>query len=213
MSDVNLQADENRRAMGFLTAAETLRLGEAGVRILDAHSTLVSAGVVLGPGAVLYPGVLVEKDADSSVVIGAETRLYPGTVVLASGGGSVAVGAGCQFGPGGVQVKANAAGAQIRIGNGVRLLNGCEVVGASEIGDGGQLIGAIAAQSVRLAGGLGGWEWPDPDERGAVVKGAGLARGLQLEMGQVVNLQPSFADAAVEDQRAYHPGASRGARG
>lgn len=213
MSDISQTADDHRRALGFLTAAETLRLGDSGVRILDPHSTLVSAGVVLGPGVILYPSVLVERDADSSIAIGAGTRLYPGTIVLASAGGGVAVGASCQLGPGGVQVKANAAGAQIRIGDGVRLLNGCEVVGASQIGSGGQLIGAIAAQSVHLAGGLGGWEWPDPDQRGAVLKGAGLARGLQLEMGQVMNLQASFADVPVEAQRTYHPGARRNALG
>jgi carbonic anhydrase/acetyltransferase-like protein (isoleucine patch superfamily) len=213
MSDINLTADDHRRALGFLTADETLRLGDSGVRILDPHSALVSAGVALDPGVIVYPGVLLEQDADSSITIGAGTRLYPGTCVLASAGGSVAVGAGCQLGPGGVQVKANAAGAQIRIGDGVRLLNGCEVVGASQIGKGGQLIGAIAAQSVQLEGGLGGWEWPDPDQRGAVLKGAGLARGLQLEMGQVMNLQPSFADVPIEAQRTYHPGASRSARG
>jgi hypothetical protein len=112
MSIDQLSADEHRRAMGFLTAQETLALGEAGARILDPYSTLVSVGVVLGAGIVLYPGVLLEKDAASSIAIGAGTRLYPGTIVLASDGGSVVAGAGCQLGPGGVQVKANTASAR-----------------------------------------------------------------------------------------------------
>ncbi|MGW2400631.1 hypothetical protein ACWCYY_29135 [Kitasatospora sp. NPDC001664] len=69
-------------------------------------------------------------------------------------------------------------------------------------------IGAVAVQSVRLAGG-GEHAYPDPDGRGAVLKGSGLARGLSLEAGEVVNGSGDFAAAPVERQRAYHPDAPR----
>lgn len=109
------------------------------------------------------------------------------------------------IGPGGVQIKANVAGAAIRLGCGVRLLNGCELTGSSEVGDGCQIIGPVQAQSVRLAGGRGGYEWPDPAERGALLKGTGLARGLTLGRGEVVSCQSVFAEQPVERQESYHP--------
>ena len=197
--------DDHRRALGLLTVDEALALGADGVRVLDPWSTLVSSGVVLGRGTVLYPGVVVQRDGDGVVEVGEDTVLYPGTFLLAAAGGSIRVGARCEVGPGGVQVKANQPGASIELGTGVRLLNGCELVGRCRLGDGAQVIGTIAAQSVELGGGLGGHGHPEPDERGAVLKGAGLARGLRLQRGDVVNLTPSFDGVPVERQSTYHP--------
>ncbi|MFF2659853.1 hypothetical protein ACFVUH_21130 [Kitasatospora sp. NPDC058032] len=48
-------------------------------------------------------------------------------------------------------------------------------------------------------------EGPDPDLRGAVPKGAGLARGIRLEAGDVVNGLGGFATATIERRLAYHP--------
>jgi len=45
----------------------------------------------------------------------------------------------------------------------------------------------------------------DPDRRAAVLKGFGLARGITLEAGQVVNGAGNFSKAPVEWQRTYHP--------
>jgi hypothetical protein len=90
------------------------------------------------------------------------------------------------------------------IGDEVRLLNGCELVGESALGDGCQLIGQVSAQSVHLEGGKS-HRWAEPDERGAVLKGTGLARGITLHAGQVMNLQPSFSESEAESQSSYHP--------
>jgi hypothetical protein len=196
--------DDHRRSLGYLTVAETVGLAGEGVCVLDPASTLVATNAVIAPGAVLYPTVVVRCDAASRVSIGGDTVLWPGTVLIAQQGGEITVGESCELGPGGVQLKANTAGSSIRLGRGARLLNGCEVVGVSSIGDGCQLLGAIAAQSVRLEGGRG-YAWPEPDERGALLKGSGLARGITLARGQVMNLQPSFADTTVETQDSYHP--------
>ena len=77
-------------------------------------------------------------------------------------------------------------------------------MGITTIGAGCQVIGAIRAQSVRLEGGQD-WSHPDPDQRGAVLKGHGLARGLQLSAGEVVNGIGDFSQAPVERQATYHP--------
>jgi carbonic anhydrase/acetyltransferase-like protein (isoleucine patch superfamily) len=197
--------DDHRRRLGYLTVAETISLAGTGVGVLDPASTLISADAVIAAGAVLYPTVVVQCDSASRITIGGGTVLYPGTLLLARSGGEIAVDEDCELGPGGVQLKANTPGSAIRIGRGARLLNGCEVVGVSSIGQGCQVLGAITARSVRLEGGRGGHSWPEPDERGAVLKGSGLAGGISLAMGQVMNLRPSFADATVEAQSAYHP--------
>jgi carbonic anhydrase/acetyltransferase-like protein (isoleucine patch superfamily) len=200
-----LTPDDHRAGLGFLTVSETTALAARDVRVLDPHSTLVSSHAALAEGVLLYPNVLVQCDAGSRITVGVGTVLYPGTVLIASDGGEIVIGVGCQLGPGGAQVKANQPGARIRLGDGARLFNGCEVVGVSELGVGAQIFGTVSAQSVRLGAGLGGHDWPEPDERGAVLKGSGLARGIELERGQVVNLTRSFADAPVENQSVYHP--------
>ena len=47
---------------------------------------------------------------------------------------------------------------------------------------------------------------PNPDERGTLLKGTGLARRLVLERGEVASCQASFGDAEVVRQSCFHPG-------
>lgn len=76
-------------------------------------------------------------------------------------------------------------------------------MGASAGNGGGS--GAISAQSVQPAGG-DDFTGPDPpDLRGAVLKGTGLARGIRLAAGDVMNGLGDLAAAPVERQLAYHP--------
>jgi hypothetical protein len=70
------------------------------------------------------------------------------------------------------------------------------------------VLGPITAQQVELSGGADG-SHPDPDHRGAVLKGFGKARGLTLKTGEVVNGSGDFATAPIERQRSYHPDAPR----
>ena len=196
--------DEHRTALGFLTVSQVDALADRGVRVLDPFSALISAGADLGPDTIVYPNVVLQCGPASTLVVGSSNLLFPGTFLLADNGGQLVIGNDCELGPGGVQVKANRNDACIRLGNGCRLLNGCELTGRNELGDGCQIIGPIQAQSVRLAGGLGGYTWPDPDERGALLKGVGLARDISLARGEVMNGQGSFADAPVERQAGYH---------
>ncbi|HUC26237.1 MAG TPA: hypothetical protein VMA73_26320 [Streptosporangiaceae bacterium] len=205
----DLRHDEHRVALGFLTIGQTDGLADDGVRVLDPFSTLISAGTQIGAGTVIYPSVVIQREEASTLVLGSGNVLFPGTLLLAANGGRLVIGDECEFGPGTVQVKANRPDADIAIGNGARLLNGCELTGHSQLGDGCQIIGPVQAQSVQLGSGLGGYAWPEPAERGALLKGAGLARGIRLSRGEVISCQASFGGAVVEQQEHYHPGSSR----
>ncbi|MEU8998350.1 hypothetical protein AB0952_24330 [Streptomyces caniferus] len=194
--------DNHRRENGFLTLTEMTVLAETNT-VFDPFSTLIAKTAEIGAGNTFFPGVTVSCDG-GTCSIGRGNVFYPSTLVIGRSGGRVVIGDECSFGPGGVQVKANQPGSELSIGHRVRLLNGAEVVGSSRIGAGAQVIGAISAQSVELAGG-GDFTSPDPDRRGAVLKGFGLARGVQLGAGDVMNGIGDFTGAAIERQLAYHP--------
>lgn len=188
---------------GFLSA-DYLTGATMTNEVLDPHSVLVSRFAVIGDGNIFYPGVVIQSDEDSILTIGSYNTFYPGTFLLAENGGRLDIGSHSLYGPGGLQIKANTPGATIVIGDRVRISNGPEVVGATSIGDGGQVIGPIQAQSVQIAAG-GDHTEPDVDQRAGVLKGVGLARGIRVEVGEVVNGLGNFADAVVERQSVYHP--------
>jgi len=194
--------DEHRRRNAFLTLAEMAALAGTNT-VFDPFSTLIARDAVIGEGNTFFPGVVVQCDG-GTCSIGSGNTFYPSTLVIAVNGGRIDIGDACSLGPGGVQIKANQPGSVLSVGNRARLLNGAEIVGSSAIGDGAQVIGTISAQSVQLAGG-DDFTGPDPDRRGAVLKGAGLARGTRLQAGDVVNGLGDFAAATVERQLAYHP--------
>ncbi|AEE47273.1 hypothetical protein [Cellulomonas fimi] len=195
--------DEPRGARGeFLSVAQTRALGRRNT-VLDPHSVLVSRFAVVGDGNTFYPGTVLEADERSELVVGHGNVFYPGCFLRAQDGGRLVVGACGEYGPGGVQVLAGE-GTTILVGDEVRLMNGPQLVGATHVGDGGQVIGPIRVQSVRLDGG-GSHREEDVDARAGVLKGFGLARGLHVGVGEVVNGVGDFAAAPVERQRAYHP--------
>jgi len=200
----DIRLDAARESAGFLGIAEVVALAERGVTIFDPLSTLVSRHARIGAGCVLYPTVIIDCDQASACVLGTGNTLLPGTRIIAADGGRISVGAGNVIGEGGAQVKANRPDAAIEIADRTRLAAGAEIMGVSTIGTGCQVIGAIMAQSVRLEGGQD-WTHPDPDERGAVLKGHGLARSLHLSRGEVINGNGDFSQAPVERQAAYHP--------
>ena len=204
MNWYDIRLDAARESAGFLGIAEVVALAERGVTIFDPLSTLVSRHARIGAGCVLYPAVIIDCDQASACVLGTGNTLLPGTRIVAADGGRISVGAGNVIGEGGAQVKANRPDAAIEIADRTRLAAGAEIMGVSTIGTGCQVIGAIMAQSVRLEGGQD-WTHPDPDERGAVLKGHGLARSLHLSRGEVINGNGDFSQAPVERQAAYHP--------
>lgn len=114
------------------------------------------------------------------------------------------IGNGNEFGPAGITIKANMSDALIAVGDDGRYCDGASIMGKTNLGSGSQVLGNITVQGCTLAAG-GTHQEPDPDKRAAVLKGFGLARGITLEVGQVVNGAGKFADAPVEWQHDYHP--------
>jgi len=170
--------------------------------VLDA-SVLIGSAVKIGSGNVFYPGVVIEQIGQSTITIGNDNIFYPGTYMFASSG-AISIGNGNEFGVGGCIVRSNMPDSKIAIGDGGRYSNGVNIMGATQLGSGSQVLGAITVQSCTLASGAG-FQDSDPDKRAAVLKGFGLARGLTLEVGQVVNGAGDFAKAPIEWQSTYHP--------
>lgn len=199
--------------MEFIDVSELkLLMAEQGVQILAPTATWISKGVSLGRGVVVYPNVVVTADREGAVSVGARSVLWPESLIVASDGGRVTIGEDCVLGPGGARLLANVKGAEIVLASEARVRNGAEVVGSSYLGVGAHVFGALSAQNVHLEDGRGGNSWPVANERGPVIKGTGVARGLRLERGQVVNGYQDLTTLPPEDQSVYHPEARRGSR-
>ncbi|MDA9975626.1 hypothetical protein N9F34_02200 [Alphaproteobacteria bacterium] len=135
--------------------------------------------------------------------IGDTNTFWPSTIILAASGSRITIGDACAFGPGDARVIANHPDSDLRVFDRVRLLNGAEVLGSSQLGDGSQVLGVIFAQGVGLAGG-DDFTGTDPDLHGGVLKGFGSARLIQLAVGKVMSGAGDFSQAAIEWQIGYH---------
>lgn len=206
MNDVRLMLDSARRSMGFLELSEIAALCERGVMMPDPTSVLVSSGVRVEAGAILWPQVILQSAAGGTLTIGANTILFPGTRIVADGG-TVAIGTGAEIGEeGGFTIKAET-GAVIEIGHGARLLGGGSLAGPNTIGAGAQILGTIRCQNCRLGDG-DSYRHPEPDERGGVLKGSGIARGIEVPTGHVIQAFGLFAEAPLRRQSFFHPKAT-----
>ena len=203
MSMIRQWTDGARAVAGFLDVEATARLAERGVSILDPWSTLISGRAMLREGTMLYPCVTIEADDAGSIEIGPGATLHSGTR-LSARGGSIRIGRDVEIGAeGGFTVHAGQA-VKIEIGDGARLIGGGSLTLDNFIGAGAQIIGAIRAQNCRLGVG-GAWRDPDPDTRGGVLKGLGIARGLDVPRGSVIEAFGHFADAPLRRQAEFHP--------
>lgn len=197
-------SDEHRDALGFLSVIATQALAGRGVRVLDPNSTLIARSAIVGSSTVIYPGVIISSDDLSLIRIGERCTLYPGCVLEGRERGQILIGDDVELGPGGATVRVAGSAEVIVLEDLVRASGNCELTGACELGRGAQILGPISARSVRLGGGLGGHRWPNPDERGAVLKGAGIADRITLAQGEVRSSRASFNDAVTERQSSYH---------
>lgn len=195
--------DAQRRTQGFLTIAEALALAASGNAILDPHSILISSAARIGGGNCFYPGVTIEAGIGAEIAIGDGNVFWPGTVIAAEAG-TIMVGNGNQFGPGGFTASLDRSGGRIAIGSNGRFRDGASVSAGCVLGDGVQILGPIQAQATVLGAG-GSHDEPDPDARGGVLKGAGRARGLTVDRGQVVEGRGHFDPADIKPQSFHHP--------
>jgi hypothetical protein len=204
MTHTFMRADAARGILGFLSVEETAALADIGIVVPDPSSTLISPGVVLGEGIVLWPGTILQRLDGGQIAIGAGTVLFPGTRIVASGDGRVRIDRAAEIGEeGGFTIKAES-GALIEIGAGARLLGGGSLASSNSIGDGAQILGPIRCQNCRLAQG-GSHREPDPDLRGGVLKGAGVARNVEVPRGHVIQSFAIFAESPLRPQTFFHP--------
>lgn len=196
--------DGARRQQGFLSVADTAALAGRGITILDPHSTLISDSVDLAPGVMVWPGVVLQRLGDGTLSVGAETVLHSGTRIVARGG-VVVIGQRAEIGEeGGFTVKADKPGVAISIGDEARLLGGGSAMLDNWIGRGAQVLGPVRMQDCRLDAG-GSHAEADPDLRGGVLKGAGVARGLHVPRGGVIQAFGIFDASLLRRQVEFHP--------
>jgi hypothetical protein len=152
---------------------------------------------------VLWPNVILQTNADGRIAVARGTNLFPGTRIVASGG-TVTVGAEAEIGEeGGFTIKAGP-GDVIAIGDGARLLGGGSLALSNRIGRGAQILGPIRCQNCTLGDG-GFYRDPEPDERGGVLKGSGVARNIEVPQGHVIQAFGLFAEAVLRRQSYFHP--------
>jgi carbonic anhydrase/acetyltransferase-like protein (isoleucine patch superfamily) len=203
MHEPHRSGDAARERLGFLSEVEIIALSRLGILSPDPGSVLVSGDVRLAEDVVLWPNVILQISAGGRITIGPGTNLFPGTRIVASGG-SVTVGAGAEIGEeGGFTLKAGA-GETIDIGDGARLLGGGSLTLSNRIGRGAQILGPIRCQNCLLGDG-GTYRDLEPDERGGVLKGSGVARGIEVPQGHVIQAFGLFAEAVMRRQSYFHP--------
>jgi hypothetical protein len=200
-TDLLLAIDAMRRAHGLLTVAELVGLRATGTVVLDPFSVMISAQVTVGCRTIIEPNVQLLCRSGGTFVVGDGNTFHAGTRIEAVDG-KIRIGSGNTFGPGGF--TALAATAEIEIGNGGRYTLNCALSGRCSLGSGSQILGPIAVDSCTLGAG-GTHAEPDPDKRGAVLKGSGRARGIALGRGQVIQSFDMFDMADVKLQSHFHP--------
>lgn len=203
MNEAEAARDAARRSLGFLSLAETTAVTHCGVLIPDPSSVLISADVQLHDGVTLWPNVILQVSDGGRIAVGSRTNLFPGTRIVATGG-MVTIGREVEIGEeGGFTIKAGARDI-IEIGDGARLLGGGSLILSNRIGRGAQIVGPIRCQNCTLGDG-GTYRDPEPDERGGVLKGSGVARNIDIPKGHVIQAFGLFAEAPVRRQSYFHP--------
>jgi NDP-sugar pyrophosphorylase family protein len=200
MTDRATAGDAARPAAGFRTSGEMADLAKT-CRIFDPASTLVSRSVVIAPGNVIYPGVVIEAGAGAVVVVGEGNLFWPGTTIVARSG-RIAIGARNEFGPGGATLLLDAG--EISVGDDGRYREGAVIHAGCRLGSGSQVLGPIQVQDCVLDAG-GSHCDAAVDLRGAVLKGAGRARGLHVGRGRVILGEGRFDAEDVKAQSFFHP--------
>ncbi len=195
--------DAMRHARRLLGVTELLALADRGIMVLDPMSTLIGCDVVIGRDTTIEPNVQLLCSHGGAVSIGDGNMLHAGTRIEATGG-HVRIGRDNVFGPGGFLAMATTPYDQIDIGDGGRYALNCSFTGRTFLGSGSQVLGPIAVHACHLEAG-GSHREPDPDARGAVLKGTGRARGLTVARGHVIQAFGLFDMADVRMQSHFHP--------
>jgi len=191
-----------RNRLGFLTIEETLALSSRDNIILDVFSLLISKICTIGRNNTFFPNVIIQCTSNGTIEIKDNNTFYPSCLLIADQG-KILIGNNNQFGDGGCNIKANRLQAVITIGDNGRYINGPTIIGKTTLGSGSQIIGAVTVQDCILEEGVD-FRAQNPDEQAGVLKGSGLARGVKVGKGKVINGQGIFDQQMIENQNSYH---------
>lgn len=198
------QIDQQRQQTGFLTVSEVLALTDQGNRILDPFSVLISQNCQIGQNNLFYPNVTLEADPASHIQVGDENIFYNNTHFRASHQGNIQIGNYNQLGAQGLMLQANKINTRIQIGNQGRYQGGAQILGTCHLGNGTQILGAVTVENCHLQAGES-FQHDQADERGAVIKGQGRVRGLDVPKGSVI-LCAGMDHYQLIAQSHFHPG-------
>lgn len=195
--------DKLRHSRGLMTIGQIEELVDQGNVIFDPFSVLIAATVKIGTGNIFYPCVSLLCSEPGTLSIGDGNFFHSNSLIEALSG-PITVGSANQFGEGGFTAKTNRPGATVVIGDHGRYLNGAAVFGATNLGTGSQILGAITVDGCVLERG-GSHQESDPDRRAGLLKGAGVARNLTVPMGSVIVGQGIFSVEDLKPQSFFHP--------
>ncbi len=208
MADLNALLEcvnQHRARHQCLSIAQVIALAAQGVMVDDPFAAQISRHVVFHGPCHLRGAVYLFADAPRAITVGCNVFIEGPTTVEAKGGATVSVGNHAVIGlEGGFHVKANRSGSTMEIGDGVRLCGGGAIFGHTVVGQGAQVLGRIQVVNCVLAGGSD-FADPNPDARGAVLKGMGLAENLHLGQGDVIQSFGIFSMAQIRRQLEFHP--------
>ena len=196
--------NQQRARNDCLSLEQVIALVADGVIVDDPFAAQISRHVVFQGPCRIRGAVYLFADAPGALTIGGHVCLEGPSTLEAQGGATVSVGEHAVIGlEGGFHVKANRSGSTIELGAGVRLCGGGALFGQSMLGPGAQILGRINVVNCWLAGGAG-YADPNPDSRGAVLKGMGLAENLRLEQGDVIQSFGIFSMSQIRRQTEFH---------
>jgi carbonic anhydrase/acetyltransferase-like protein (isoleucine patch superfamily) len=188
-----------RRKHDFLTIEEVVVLAETNT-IFDPFSVLIGVKVKIGIGNCIYPNVTLEP-TDGAIAIGDNNTLHSGLRIVAKSG-EVRIGSSNWIGEN--QALIQCAKTKIHITDFSRIMNGAIILDDCYLGKGSQVVGNIKMTKCYLGDGESFLE-KNPNLRGGVLKGFGMARDVRVNAGSVINGQGTFNISMIEMQETYHP--------
>ena len=191
--------NDARAKNGFMSIDDLYELTKTNT-IYDIFSIIISSTVRIGIGNIIYPNVVIESDK-SLVDICDNNTFYSGTRIVAKNG-KVIIGTNNEIGENSVSIKSE--NTKIEVKNECRLNNCAQLLCNSYFGNGSQVLGNIKVINCNLYDGLS-YKEINPNKRGGVLKGFGIANNLNIGIGKVINGKGIMTIDMIEDQEKYHP--------